>query len=221
MGRGWQSPSWEHQPYPRGSEEEGDSFGGPLTSPGTAKRTPVRGHSVGVAQPFFPDTSVQSTREKASDFFLLGFPLPLLHSSHRRGSLEQRGSRLVLTAPSPPLGPRTRTPHTGGLKCGGRPRVRLGLHRCQHHTLRPPRHAPVRKKGMQRCCQHVEDEEEGCPLETPAASTSSESRLASGALDASPSPTLRFFFYFRRPDRPSTLLFDAECCRHPRDSVCG
>ena len=74
---------------------------------------------------------------------------------------------------------------------------------------------------MQWCCQHVEDEEEGCLLEMPASSTSSESSLASGALDASPSPLLRLFSYFRRPERPNMLLFDAECCRHPRDSACG
>lgn len=72
---------------------------------------------------------------------------------------------------------------------------------------------------MQWCHQHVEDENEGYPLETPASSTSSESSLGSGALDASHNPPLRFLSYFRRPERPSMLLFDAECCRHPRDSV--
>jgi len=216
-----QSPFWDHQPCSRGSKEKGDSFGGPLTSPGTSKRKPVRGHVMGVAQPFFPGTGVQSISGKASDFPLLSFPLPLLHPSHRGGSLEQHSSRLVLTAPSPPLAPRTRTPRTGGLKCGGRPRAHLGLCCCRHRALRPPRHAPARKKGMQPCCQRVEDEEEGCPSEMPASSTSCESSLASRALDASPSPLLRFFSYLRRTERTSTLLFDAERCRHPRDSACG
>lgn len=32
---------------------------------------------MGVSQSFFPGTSLQSNREKAADFPLLGFPLPL------------------------------------------------------------------------------------------------------------------------------------------------
>lgn len=95
-----------------------------------------------VAQPFFPGTHVQTITEKASDFPLLGFLLPLLGFllpllcfSHQGGSLEQHGSRLVLTALSSPLGPRTHIPHTEGLKCGERPRAHLGLHHCWHHAL--------------------------------------------------------------------------------------
>lgn len=116
-----------------------------------------------VAQPFFPGTGKQSIREKAFHFPLLGFLLPLLRSSHQGFSLEQRSSRLVLTAPSPPLAPRTSIPRTAGLKYGEHPRARLGLRRCRHHALRSPRHAPARKKGVQWCNQRVEDEEEGCP----------------------------------------------------------
>lgn len=44
---------WDHQLCSR-SSKEGESSGGPLTSPGTAKKNPVRGHGVEVAQPFFP-----------------------------------------------------------------------------------------------------------------------------------------------------------------------
>lgn len=151
-GRARQSPSLDHQPCSRGSEEEEDSFGGPLTSPGIAKRNPARGHGVEVAQPFSPGTGMQSIREKAFNFPLLGFLLPLLRSSHQGCSLEQRGSQLVLTAPSPPLAPRTSIPRTAGLKYGEHPRARLGLCRCCHHVLRPPRHAPARKKGVQSVC---------------------------------------------------------------------
>lgn len=220
MGTGYQSPFWDHLLYSRGSEE-GHSFGIPLTSPGTAKRNTVRGHGMEAAQPFFLGTSVQNITEKASGFPLLGFPLPLLCSSHRGGLLEQRSCWLVLTAVSPPLGPRTRTPHTAGLRYGGHPRAPLDLRRRWHRALRPPRHAPMRKKGVQWCHQRVEDEEEGCPSEMPASSTSSESSLACGALDASPSLALRFVSYFRRPGRSNMLLFDAESCRHPRDSACA
>lgn len=90
---------------------------------------------MGVSQAFFPGTSVQSTREKAADFPLLGFLLPLLRSAQRRGWLEQQGSRLVLTAPHPRPGPHTRIPRTAGLKCAGSPRALLGLRRCRHRAL--------------------------------------------------------------------------------------
>lgn len=133
-----------------------------------------------------------------------GLPVPLLHFSHQGHLLEQYGSQLVLTALFPPLGPRSHIPRTVGLKYGGHPRACLGAHRCWHHLPQPPRHPPVRKKGVHWCCQHVADEEEGCPFETSASSTSSESSLASGALDASPSPSLTFLSYFRRTERPST-----------------
>lgn len=204
---GWQKlaePMWEYQLCSRGNKKEGDSSGGPLTSPGTAKRNPVRGHGVEFAQPFFPGIGVQSISEKASDYPLLGFPLPHLHFSHQGGLLEQHRSQLVLTALFLPLGPRSHIPRTVGLKYGGRPRACLGVHHCWHRLPEPPRHPPVRKKGVHWCCQHVADEEEGCSLETSASSTSSKSSLASGALDASPSPSLTFLFYFRRTERPST-----------------
>lgn len=106
----------------------------------------VTGHGVGVSQSFLPGTHVQSIREKAADFPLLGFLLPLLHSSHRRG-LEQQGSRLVLTTLCPPPGPHTRIPRTAGLKYGESPRALLGLCRCRHRALSPPWHDPARKKG--------------------------------------------------------------------------
>lgn len=74
---------------------------------------------------------------------------------------------------------------------------------------------------MQWCCQRAKDEDEGCPLEMSASSTSPESSLAFRALDTSPSPPLRFFSYIKRPERPSILLFDVECCRYSKDCMCG
>lgn len=82
--RGWQSPSWGHQPSSRSSVEDRDSFGAPRPLLGQPRGTQRAWHEG--CSPFFPGTGVPvSIREKTSDFPSLGFPLPLLHCSHRGG----------------------------------------------------------------------------------------------------------------------------------------
>lgn len=178
---------------------------------------------MGVSQSFSPGTSVQSSREKAADFPLLGFSLPLLDSSLRRGFFGAAGLPAGTHHSVPSAGPtHTNTSHCGA-KIWSESQGSAGAVSLQASCPGTSVAWPCEEQGVQGCSQRAQDEDEGSPSEMSASSTSSESSLASRALgiSLSPSPPLRFFSYVKRPERPSTLLFDAECCRHPRECKCG